>query len=81
MIASSFARIFYRNAINIGLPILECQEAAERIKAGDEVTVDFNTGEIINHTRGETYRSQPFPRFIQEIMRAGGLMNWIRKGR
>ena len=81
VIASSFARIFYRNAINIGLPILECQEAAERIKAGDEVTVDFNTGEIINHTRGETYRSQPFPRFIQEIMRAGGLMNWIRKGR
>ena len=81
VIASSFARIFYRNAINIGLPILECQEAAERIKAGDEVTVDFSTGEITNHTRGETYRSQPFPRFIQEIMRAGGLMNWIRKGR
>ncbi len=80
VIASSFARIFYRNAINIGLPILECQEAAERIKAGDEVTVDFSTGEITNHTKGETYRSQPFPRFIQEIMRAGGLMNWIRKG-
>ncbi|WP_312642327.1 3-isopropylmalate dehydratase small subunit [Hydrogenoanaerobacterium sp.] len=79
VIAASFARIFYRNAINIGMPILECREASECIKAGDEVEVDFETGIITNITRSETYQSQPFPKFIREIMQAGGLMNWIHK--
>ncbi|MBE7024583.1 MAG: 3-isopropylmalate dehydratase small subunit [Ruminococcaceae bacterium] len=74
IIAKSFARIFYRNAINIGLPILECEEAAEEIKAGDTVTVDFDTGEIVNGRTGKSYRAQPFPEFIQDIIRAGGLL-------
>lgn len=79
VIAKSFARIFYRNAINIGMPILECPEASGSICTGDEVTVDFQTGVITNHTKNETYQAQPFPDFIQEIMRCGGLMNWIRQ--
>lgn len=74
VIAKSFARIFYRNAINIGLPILECEEAAEAIGAGDPVTVDFETGEIRNGRTGESYQAQPFPEFIQNIIRAGGLL-------
>ncbi len=74
VIAKSFARIFYRNAINIGLPILECPEAADEISAGDTVTVDFDTGEITNHTTGKTYQAQPFPEFIQDIIRKGGLL-------
>lgn len=74
VIAKSFARIFYRNAINIGLPILECPEAAEDIGAGDEVSVDFDSGEIVNHTTGKHYRAQPFPPFIQDIIRSGGLL-------
>ena len=74
VIAKSFARIFYRNAINIGLPILECVEAAEEIQAGDEVKVDFDTGKISNLTSGKEYMAQPFPAFIQDIIKAGGLL-------
>ena len=74
VIASSFARIFYRNAINIGLPILECPEAAEDIKDGEKVSVDFNTGVITNETNGKTYQAEAFPTFIQEIMKADGLV-------
>ncbi len=74
VIAASFARIFYRNAINIGLPILESPEAANGIQDGDEVEIDFTKGEIINHTRGESYKTAPFPPFVQDIMAAGGLM-------
>ncbi len=78
VIAKTFARIFYRNAINIGLAILECEPAAEAIEAGDEVAVDFNTGVITNVTRGESYQAQPFPPFIQNIIQKGGLMKAIR---
>ena len=76
VIASTFARIFYRNAINIGLPILECDEAARDIKAGDEVSVDFNTGVITNVTTGKSYKAEPFPEFMQKIMAAGGLVSY-----
>ncbi len=79
VIASTFARIFYRNAINIGLPILECAEAAENIRAGDEVEVDFDTGEIKNLSSGKSYKAQPFPPFIQNIIQKGGLLNSIMK--
>lgn len=78
VIAKTFARIFYRNAINIGLPILECEAASEAIEAGDEVQVDFNTGVITNITKNETYQAEPFPEFIQEIIKAGGLMKSIK---
>ena len=78
VIAKSFARIFYRNAINIGMPILECEAAAEEINAGDQVEVDFDTGVITNITKGETYQAEPFPEFIQEIIRKGGLMASIK---
>lgn len=74
VIAKSFARIFYRNSINIGLPILECPEAAEAIRPGDRVEVDFDTGTIVDQTTGETWQAQPFPPFIQSIIKAGGLM-------
>lgn len=80
VIAKSFARIFYRNAINIGLPILECEEAAEEINSGDEVKVDFNTGIITDITTGKTYKAQPFPEFIQNIIRKGGLLASIEQG-
>lgn len=80
VIAASFARIFYRNAINIGLAILECPEASEGIDAGDEVAVDFDTGVITNLTKNETYQASPFPEFIKEIIQAGGLMASIQKG-
>lgn len=79
VIAKSFARIFYRNAINIGLAILECPEASEKIEAGDEVSIDFDTGLITNATKGETYQANPFPDFIKEIIQAGGLMADIKK--
>ena len=79
VIARTFARIFYRNAINIGLPILECPAAAEAIQDGDEVSVDFDTGLITNHTRNESYQAEAFPPFIQEIISAGGLMNSIKQ--
>ena len=78
VIAKTFARIFYRNAINIGLAIMECPEASEKIEAGDEVAVDFDTGVITNVTKGETYQSLPFPEFIKEIIQAGGLMASIK---
>ena len=78
VIASTFARIFYRNAINIGLPIMECGEAARDIKVGDEVNVDFDTGVITNVTTGKTYQAQPFPAFIQNIIEKGGLLNSIQ---
>ena len=77
VIASTFARIFYRNAINIGLAILECDEAAQDIQADDEVQVDFDTGLITNLTTGKTYQAQPFPPFIQNIIEKGGLLNSI----
>lgn len=78
VIAPSFARIFYRNAINIGLAILECPEASEKIEAGDEVAIDFDTGLITNVTKNETYQANPFPEFIKEIIQAGGLMASIK---
>ncbi|MFA5467435.1 MAG: 3-isopropylmalate dehydratase small subunit [Sphaerochaetaceae bacterium] len=79
VIASSFARIFYRNAINIGLPILESAEAVKGIKHGDVVTVDFSKGAIINETTGESYTSEPFPPFIQEMMERDGLINYLKE--
>lgn len=79
VIAKSFARIFYRNSINIGLPILECPQAAEQIRQGDEISVDFDSGAIVNKTRGETYQAEPFPEFIREIIRADGLLNSLSK--
>ena len=79
VIAQTFARIFYRNAINIGLAILECPEASEKIQAGDDVEVDFDTGIIVNHTKNEQYKAQPFPPFIQDIIAKGGLLNSIAK--
>lgn len=78
VIAASFARIFYRNAINIGLAILECEEASDKIQDGDEVAIDFDTGIITNVTRNETYQALPFPDFIKEIIAKGGLLNSIR---
>ncbi len=79
VIAKSFARIFYRNSINIGFPILECAEAAEEIDADDEVEVNFNTGVITNLTTGKTYTAQPFPPFIQNIIKSGGLLKSLRE--
>ena len=79
VIAKTFARIFFRNAINIGLAILECPEASDGIDAGDEVEVDFDTGIITNKTKNEKYQAEPFPDFIKEIIRADGLMNSLRK--
>ena len=80
VIASTFARIFYRNAINIGLPILECDEAAKNINAGDEVEIDFDTGVISEKTTGKTYQAEPFPEFIQNIIRKGGLLASLQEG-
>lgn len=78
VIAPTFARIFYRNAINIGLAILECPEAAAEIQAGDEVSVDFDTGLIKDETTGKAFQAQPFPPFIQNIIRKGGLLNSLQ---
>ena len=77
--AKSFARIFYRNAISIGLPILECEEAAEAIAAGDEVSVDFDTGVITDITTGQTWQAEPFPAFIQNIIQKGGLLASLKE--
>ena len=77
VIAETFARIFYRNAINIGLPIIECPEASRAIEAGDEIEVDFDSGTIFNRTRNESYKGQAFPPFMQKIISAGGLINYI----
>ena len=79
VIAKSFARIFYRNAINIGMPILECQQAAEEIQAGEEVAIDFDTGIITNITTGKTYQAEPFPEFIQNIIQKGGLLASLKE--
>ena len=79
VIARSSARIFYRNAINIGLPILECEEAAEEIREGDEVSVDFDTGVITDLTTQKTYTAQPFPEFIQKIIQSGGLLKSLKE--
>ena len=78
VIAKNFARIFYRNAINIGMPILECPAASEGIGDGDEVSVDFDTGVITNVTKNETYQAEPFPPFIREMIAKGGLMASLR---
>ena len=80
VIAKSFARIFYRNSINIGLPILECEQAAEEIDDGDDVSIDFDKGIITNNSTGKTYEAQPFPLFIQKIISDGGLLASIKKG-
>ena len=77
VIATRFARIFYRNSINIGFPIMECEEAADKIEKGDEVEVDFSTGVITNKTKNETYQSQPFPEFLQKMIDADGLVNYV----
>lgn len=77
VIAETFARIFYRNSINIGLPIVECAEAAREINAGDEVEVDFDTGIITDKTTGKTFQGQAFPEFMQNIINAEGLINYI----
>ena len=79
IIAETFARIFYRNSINIGLPIIECPEAAIDIQEGDEVEVIFETGEITNHTTGKKYVGQPFPEFMQKLIEAGGLVNYTNQ--
>ena len=79
VIAETFARIFYRNAINIGLPIIECPEAAKSISDGDEVEIDFDTGLICNKTTGENFQGQAFPPFMQKIIASGGLINYINQ--
>ena len=79
VIAETFARIFYRNAINIGLPIIECPEASKGIQAGDEIEVDFDSGMIYDRTRGTEYKGQAFPEFMQKIIQAGGLVNYINE--
>ncbi|HEY8390294.1 MAG TPA: 3-isopropylmalate dehydratase small subunit [Clostridia bacterium] len=81
VIANTFARIFYRNAINIGLPILECPEAVKEINAGDSVSVDLAAGTITNHTSGKVYKTHPFPESIQEIINNGGLLNKLKKAK
>ncbi|WP_054694084.1 3-isopropylmalate dehydratase small subunit [Syntrophomonas palmitatica] len=81
VIARSFARIFYRNAINIGLPILECDAAVDGIAAGDDVEVNLDSGEIKNVRTGQTYQAVPFPEFMQDIMQKGGLINYIKDKR
>ena len=79
VIAETFARIFYPNAINIGLPIIECPKAAKSIEAGDVVQIDFDSGIITNKTKNETYQGQAFPPFMQKIIEAGGLVNYINQ--
>jgi len=78
VIASSFARIFYRNSVNIGLPILECEEAVQAIEEGDNIQVDLEKGEIVNLRTGETYQAAPFPEFMQDIMAQGGLIGYVQ---
>ncbi|MDO4620660.1 MAG: 3-isopropylmalate dehydratase small subunit [Lachnospiraceae bacterium] len=79
VIAETFARIFYRNAINIGLPIMECPEAARGINDGDDVEIDFDNGVITDHTTGQQWTAQPFPPFMQKIIAAEGLVNYINQ--
>lgn len=78
VIAASFARIFYRNSINIGLPVLESPAAVKSIEEGDEISVDFENGQILNHTKSQTYSFKPFPEYILEIFKAGGLVSYIK---
>lgn len=80
VIAKSFARIFYRNSINIGLPILECPEAVDAINEGDKLEADLDNGVIYNRTTGKEYKTQPFPQFIQNIILGGGLVESVKKG-
>jgi len=79
VIAKTFARIFYRNSFNMGLPIFECPEAVDDIKQGDQLEVEAETGTITNVTRGKTYQAAPIPTFMQELIAAGGLMAWVKK--
>ncbi|SDA51301.1 3-isopropylmalate/(R)-2-methylmalate dehydratase small subunit [Butyrivibrio sp. INlla18] len=79
VVAKSFARIFYRNSINIGLPIIECEEAAEAIKAGDVVNIDFDSGVITDETTGKSFKGQAFPPFMQKIIDSEGLINYINQ--
>lgn len=79
VIAHSFARIFYRNSFNMGLPILECPEGAERIETGDELEIDLDSGAIINHSKGETYHAQAIPPFMQKLIAAGGLIEYVQE--
>ena len=79
VIAETFARIFYRNSINIGLPIIECPKASQEIEAGDQVEIDFDTGMIYNKTKGTSYQGQAFPEFMQKIIAAEGLVNYINQ--
>jgi len=81
VIAETFARIFYRNSINIGLPIVECPEAARDINEGDKISVNFDSGEITNETTGKTYMGQAFPPFMQKIIDAEGLVNYVNSGK
>ena len=81
VIAESFARIFFRNSLNIGLPILECPEAAKDIDNGDTVSINFDTGVITNETKGREYQAAAFPQFMQELINAGGLVNYISSGK
>ena len=78
IVAPSFARIFYRNAINIGLPILECEEAVREIEAGDEISIDFETGIVEDLTNGKSFQATPFPEFIQDIIDKGGLLGRLK---
>lgn len=80
VIAATFARIFFRNSINIGLAILECPEASEKICDGDEVMIDFDTGVITNITKNESYKAEPFPEFVKNIIDSDGLINSLKKG-
>ena len=79
VIAKSFARIFYRNSMNIGLPILECEEAVDKTRAGDILEVELSTGEIVNVTRGLTFKAKPFPAFMLELIKAGGLIEYTKR--
>jgi 3-isopropylmalate/(R)-2-methylmalate dehydratase small subunit len=79
VIARSFARIFYRNAINVGLPILECPEAVDRIREGDQLEIDLEGGRIVNRSRDETYQAEPYPPFMLQIIRAGGLVSYTKQ--
>ena len=79
VIAKSFARIFYRNAMNIGLPILECEEAVDKTEAGDTLEIDLSTGEIVNITRGLTFKAKPYPEFMLELINSGGLIEYTKR--
>ena len=81
VIAKDFARIFYRNAINIGLPILECPQASENIDDGDKIEIDFDTGVIFNKTKNQTYKAEPFPEFMQNLIQKGGLVEYIKSSK